>query len=185
MIVALVGHRRSGKDTVANYLVNHYTYENMKLSYYLKECTKIMFDLTDEDLETDKKDNVHPKWNIKPRQIMQFLGTEVMQFQLDKLIPDLHRCFWVKRLCDDIDKHPNKSIVISDVRFQHEISYLKEKYPTRLCIVKLVRAINTEEDVDQHISEQEHAHIKADHLIVNNGTVHQLYNNVDIILNQS
>jgi len=185
-IIAIVGQRRSGKDTLAEHLVNHYQYKNIKLAHHLKQVCKTLFNLTDDEVEGDKKDEVHPEWNIKPRQLLQFIGTEIMQFEIGKILPNQNRCFWVRRMCDDINRQPDQRFVISDVRFIHEIEYLRSKFLSELMILRVERDIKLVADVDSHVSECEHQLINVDHVIQNNGTIDELYKSIDnIIINQS
>ena len=44
-IIAVCGYKRSGKDTIAKYLNKKYNYKHLKITYKLKECLKLLFDL--------------------------------------------------------------------------------------------------------------------------------------------
>ncbi len=44
-IIAICGYKRSGKDTIAQYLVKKYNYKHHKITHKLKECIKLLFDL--------------------------------------------------------------------------------------------------------------------------------------------
>lgn len=173
-VIALVGLKRCGKDTVANYLES-YGYKNWKIASNLKQICKIMFGFTDIELESDIKDDVHPKWDVSPRYIMQTLGTEIVQHELKSYIPTIKPTFWVERLYADYINPCNddKFIVISDMRFMHEYTYLKEKLQDDITIIKLSR--NQSNDVKcQHISEQQWLLIPSDIEVSNDGTINDL-----------
>jgi len=57
-IILLSGSKRSGKDTFANYLEEHYGYKHIKITTKLKNCIKMLFDLEDEDLEIAYSDAI-------------------------------------------------------------------------------------------------------------------------------
>lgn len=174
-IIALVGSKRSGKDTVAS-ILQQYGYENWKFASRLKTVCKELFGLTAEELETDLKDQVCEQWGVTPRHLMQIVGTEIVQHTLPKYVPSVSKEFWVKVMCDNLDKYPNKQIVISDMRFIHEAEYLRKKY-TDVLYIKLIRP---EVVLDNgHISEKEWEKISADVEIINGGTLFELKQTLD------
>ena len=56
MIIGLSGKKRSGKDTVAEYLCAHYGFINYGFGDPIKEIARIMFQFTDEQLYGNQKD---------------------------------------------------------------------------------------------------------------------------------
>lgn len=56
----------------------------IKLSFAsLKEITKILFNLSDEDVKDPiKKELINPKFNASPRELMQWLGINTLLLQL-------------------------------------------------------------------------------------------------------
>ena len=57
----------------------------IKLSFAspLKEITKILFNLSDEDVKDPiKKKLINPKFNASPRELMQWLGINTLLLQL-------------------------------------------------------------------------------------------------------
>ena len=99
-IIALCGYKGSGKDTAAEYLVTKYKYNHYKISEKLKEVIKLLFNLDDNDLEKNK-DEINDKWGIEPRKIMQFIGTDMFQYKLQELFPNIEKTFWIKSLFTD------------------------------------------------------------------------------------
>tara|TARA_Y100000389_G_C17422238_1_gene497412 strand:- start:666 stop:1211 length:546 start_codon:yes stop_codon:yes gene_type:complete len=151
-VIALCGRMRSGKDTLADYLVDNYNFEKVKFASHLKDIVKLAFDLTDEDVETSKKDMIHEGLQVKPRKLMDFIGTQVFQYDVQNVLPNLQpRCFWTNSLINKIkDK---ERVVISDLRFVHEYERLNENYENVL-IIKIERKKN-DIDTSSYISEQE------------------------------
>ena len=178
-IIALVGAKRCGKDTVAN-MLSELGYENWKIAGKLKNICKEMFGFTDDEIETDLKDTVNARWGVSPRHVLQVLGTEVVQFQLKQYIPSITRTFWMERLYDDYIKNDKKMIVISDMRFQHECDFLRSKFGDQVLVVKIVRpSLNV---TDKHVSEQEWQKIKEDKCILNNSSLEHLEAQVRILI---
>jgi hypothetical protein len=179
IIIALCGKKRCGKDTVANYICDKYSeYKNLKISQQLKDVIKIMFDFNDDQIETDLKDIVDPNWNVTPRKTMQFIGTELMQYEIQKILPDMGRLFWIKSFINKHIINKNNKIIISDLRFYHEYEELK-KYNT--IFVKIEKNGNNLEE-DTHSSEMDFLKIPPDYIINNRGSLEDLKINIENFL---
>ena len=63
MIIGILGQKRNGKDTCADYLVEHYNFTKVSFADPIKQILKIMFDFNDEQLYGDKKELIHSKGN--------------------------------------------------------------------------------------------------------------------------
>jgi hypothetical protein len=99
ILIGLVAPKRSGKDTVANYLCSSYGFKKYNFADPLKKGIKEIFGLTYEQLDGKDKEVVDPFWGITPRELFQKIGTEIFQFELPKVIEqfgDFDRTFWVK-----------------------------------------------------------------------------------------
>ena len=182
-IILLSGLKRSGKDTVANYIQKTINYKHIKISSKMKECIKLLFNLNDDDLE-DKKEIINDTWSISTRKIMQFVGTDIFQFKIQELLPDIGRSFWIKSLINEeynnIQNLYNYNIVISDIRFLHEINEIK-----KLNIPFIhIRIINPSlcYEVDTHISENEFYQIPYDYEIINDSSLEKLYSNINNLI---
>lgn len=178
MIIALCGLRRCGKDTVAHFLASRHGFEHVKIAEKLKRMVKDLFDFTDDQLETDAKELVDPRWGVSPRKLMQFFGTEIMQEKIQEVLPHVGRNFFVQRLLLELPKK-TKPLVISDMRFLHEYNALKCHAP--ITVVEIQRPLCVQ---DPHKSEQEYVHIPKDFVLHNHTSVTDLYSQVDIMLNQ-
>ena len=183
-IIAVCGYKRSGKDTIAKYLNKKYNYKHLKITYKLKECLKLLFDLRDHELETDKKDKINKKWNVTPRKLMQFIGTEIFQYKIQEILPDIDKKFWIKTFLTDslVNNLRNKKdfhIVISDIRFIHEYEELK-KLNIPISVIKVTKDnIMIDSNEELHISEREFIKIPYDKEILNNSTFDDMYKKID------
>ncbi len=113
--IGLSGYMRSGKDTIADYLIEQYEYTRFGFAQALKEevargvgCTPA--DLNDEPLRSQ----------VRP--VLQIWGTEFRRAQ----DPD----YWVAQADQKISRHRSRidrPIVFNDVRFQNEIDLLRAR----------------------------------------------------------
>lgn len=178
MIIAICGPKRSGKDTIADHLISKYNYEKIKIADPLKSVTKELFGFTEDQIgETDAKDIIDERWGITPRKALQFFGTEVMQYKIQELLPDIGRKFWINRLIAGLPME-DSNYVISDLRFLHEYEELYKKTKDNLCIIKVFRPGKTDEK-DTHVSELEYKAIKEDILLINDGNIGDLLVKLD------
>lgn len=138
-VVCLWGYKRSGKDYVSDIMKKNHGYKHIQIAHRLKEMLRIMFGFNDEQLHGTMKECIDPVWNITPRRAMEFVGTEIAQYNMQKLLPDIGRKFWIQSVIKDISITPMSSqYVISDVRFPHEVEELKKSFPnTYVCVVQI------------------------------------------------
>lgn len=178
-IIAICGLKRSGKDTLANYISSKYNYKHVKISSKLKEIVRCAFDLTEDDVESNKKDLIHPSMGVTPRRLMDFLGTRVFQYEIQNILPNIGRKFWIENLLSQ--KTTNESIVISDLRFHHEAEAIKSLFPNSM-IIKIMKGSNQPDST--YVSETEVLDITSDYTIYNNGSIHEFTTQFDKILDQ-
>lgn len=168
-IIAICGLKRSGKDTIADTLCQHFQYEKVKIASPLKDALKTLFQFTDAQVEGDEKDTVDPRWGVEPRRLMQFIGTEVMQFNLQEILPDVGRTFWIKRLVEEHitgNATLSKRLVIPDLRFKHEYELLAKHH----AVFWRVERFQKEGNFETHSSEREYLDIPVEHVFLNNGS---------------
>jgi len=179
MIVALVGKKRSGKDTVANVLVNEYGFVRYGFADPIKIVVKYLFDWNEDHTNGKLKEIIDSKWGISPRQVMQWFGTEAMQLSICQTFPEFEkvigRKFWVRKFVLMYEEQIRETgtalnYVISDVRFPHEVSELKGT--DKVLIVKIERNMNG--FVDTHESERYIDLIEPDIVLHNNSTIENL-----------
>lgn len=126
-IIALVGFKGSGKDTVANVLVEH-GYHRISFADSLKDVLSAMFGWDRAMLEGDTlesrewREQVDEWWadhlempNFTPRWAMQNIGTNILRQYL-------HPNLWVFNVERKIAMlPPDSNIVLVDARFPNEL----------------------------------------------------------------
>lgn len=185
MIIGILGNKNTGKDTVADYIVEKYNFVKKSLADPVKKTCQEIFLLTDSQLYDEKlKETSDPRWfNTKPRQMFQFIGTDLFRDQMEKLMPDIgkeiflyHFQLWFQK---EKEKNCNLCVVIPDIRFQNEVNFIKN---LNGIIVKIERKTGIN---DTHISETEMLSItNYDYFIENNNTKDSLYIKIDNIISK-
>lgn len=180
MLIGLLGNKGSGKDTTANYIKTKYECQVEAFATPLKETVRILFNMTDEQLYGDKKEIVDTRWNITPRQVFQYIGTDIVRNKFSEIMPHIGNNFWIINLENKYREYisNNKSgiFIITDVRFQNEVDFIKKNNGI---VIKIVRNIN---NYDSHESENIDSVNNYDYLLENNGTLENLYRKIDKII---
>lgn len=187
-LILLVGKKRSGKDTIADYLVKT-GWIKVSFAGYLKRGLQILFGLSDQQLWGDSKEEIDQNWGVSPRWLMQTIGTDVLR---DKMGSNLSQdviidkktykfSYHIKRLNQQVTKllEQNKNVVVSDARFQDEIEW------GRLLggkIIKIIRQDLKSNQYSEHKSEDIDTLKNIDLTLYNNSTIKSLYNKVQQIL---
>jgi hypothetical protein len=176
-IIGVTGRKFNGKDTIAELLCKKYDYIQVTFAGLLKDICKHLFKFTDEQLYGSLKEVEDPFWKVTPRDVFQYIGTDLFRKQMGKLIPGLGENFWVmclkREIYDIINKNPNSKIVISDVRFPNEVDLVKELGGD---VIRVTReSVN---NVDNHESEKLIETLVVDKDFTNNTTVEDLHNAV-------
>ena len=182
MIIGFIGKKRSGKDTCADYVCENYSFSKYSFAYPLKEACKIIFGWTNDHVNGILKEIVDNRWGVSPRQALQTIGTELMQYEFGKYRPNfkdkIGRSIWVKKFefyYKDYYKRNGKNlnVCIADVRFEHEIKAIKKLGGT---LIKVVRPALSYKDI--HESENID-HLKYDICINNAKDITNLYEILD------
>ena len=192
-IIGIAGLIGSGKDTVANHLINSHSFRRIKFADKLKDGVAAIFEWPRELLEGDTDES--RKWRetpdafwtkelgeeITPRYVLQKFGTEVRD--------GFHVHTWTILLKKTILQNPHIDYVIPDVRFPHEDKIIKELGGE---MWKVSRGDDpdwftdyVEENITPkhaHPSEWKWAKIDFDWHVKNNSTVSELYKQVDKML---
>jgi hypothetical protein len=196
MIIGVCGFISSGKDTIADYLVNFHGFRRDSFASTLKDSVAAVFGWDRELLEGRTKsarewrEQVDPWWaerldmpDLTPRWVLQYWGTEVCRRGFNDDI-------WIASLENKL-RNSKDNIVISDCRFPNEIQSIKRAggivirvkrgpEPTWYNIAitantgsKLAQDILNEQRI--HISETAWVGTEFDRVVDNNGTIDQLY----------
>jgi|TARA_B110000503_G_scaffold142917_1_gene241618 hypothetical protein len=130
MIIGICGFIGSGKDTVADYLVNFHEFRRESFASTLKDAVAAVFGWDRTMLEGRTKEarewreQVDPWWaarldmpTLTPRWVLQYWGTEVCRRAF-------HDDIWIASLENKI-RTSKDHIVISDCRFPNEIQSIR------------------------------------------------------------
>jgi hypothetical protein len=174
MIIGIGFTARSGKDTIASYLVERYDFQSRSFADPLKEACSAIFHLSREQLYGSLKEVVDPYWGVTPRYILQKVGTECMRNVFDKDI-------WIKSARSYILQHPHYDYVFPDCRFLNEVTAIKE-WGGKL--VRVTRPVcGAPGGIVGHASEMELCNFDGwDYTIHNDGTFDSLYRKVDSLV---
>lgn len=173
-VLAICGKKQVGKNTAASALIEWGVIngcELVELSFAepIKRCVADLFEFSNEQVNGNLKEVVDPRWENKtPRSILQFFGTEIMQYKLQEILPDTGRLFWCKHLIEKIQSLPPTvaGVIITDLRFQHEHLELQKAFGTRYSCVKIID-LGLDTNIDNHASETECNTIRASITVYN------------------
>jgi hypothetical protein len=205
MIIGVCGFIGSGKDTIADYLVNLHHFRRESFANSLKDAVAYVFGWDRMMLEGRTKqarewrEQVDSWWSqrlgiphLTPRWILQNWGTEVCR-------KNFHDDIWIASLENKL-RSSTDDIVISDCRFPNEIAAIKKAGGR---VVRVVRGPEPEwygaavslnrgpngnsswalsgrriEQLGIHASETAWIGTKFDAVLDNNGTLEDLYQQV-------
>jgi len=205
MIIGVCGFIGSGKDTIADYLVNLHHFRRESFANTLKDAVAQVFGWDRTMLEGRTKsarewrEQVDPWWaqrlsipHLTPRFILQQWGTEVCR-------KGFHNDIWIASLENKL-RNSRDDVVISDCRFPNEINAIKQAGGI---VVRVVRGPEPEwyhaavscnrgpngnstwalsgrrlEQLGVHASETAWVGTKFNVVLDNNGTLDDLYQQV-------
>lgn len=185
VLVGLMGIKGSGKTSAASYLIKKYGFVEKSFAECLKRACQELFLLTNNQVfgTQEEKETPDNRWfGCTPRKMLQFVGTDLLRDNLDKIMPGLgndifvhHFKLWYE---SEIMKNPNLCVIVSDVRFKNEIDFLQKLGGF---VIKINRpSVMTN---DMHPSEMELQSITTyNYLIDNTSTLEDFYRKIDICL---
>jgi hypothetical protein len=201
MIIGVCGFIGSGKDTIADYLVNIHEFRRESFANTLKDAVAAVFGWDRTMLEGRTKqarewrEQVDPWWSkrldraITPRWILQYWGTEVCR-------RGFHDDIWIASLENKL-RNSSDDVVISDCRFPNEIKAIRNQGGIVLRVVRgpepewydlAVESNGGQFDhmktayPDVHASETAWVGTEFDAVLDNNATLDQLYKQVNDLL---
>jgi hypothetical protein len=206
MIIGVCGFIGSGKDTVADYLVNFHEYRRESFANSLKDAVAQVFGWDRTLLEGRTKqarewrEQVDPWWakrlgmpELTPRLMLQLWGTEVCRvgFQDD---------IWIASLENKL-RNSEDNVVISDCRFPNEIKALRAADGCIVCVERGVqphwstiaaRANQCDTKAQAwlkaegiHASETAWVGTDFDFVLYNNSDIDSLYKQIQTVINQA
>lgn len=186
MLIGFSGKKGSGKSYFADYLVNNKLFIKLSFASPLKEITKILFNLSDEDVKDPiKKELINPKFNASPRELMQWLGTDIMREEFNKKF-NYSGSIWIDSVKDKVKTllDNNKDVVIDDVRFQNEVDMIHS-------LGGIV--INLHNDLDNTLTDSTSTHSSENQKLTFNyefvndksySNTYDIYLNLDLLINK-
>lgn len=208
MIIGVCGFIGSGKDTIADYLVNIHEFRRESFAGTLKDACAAVFGWDRTMLEGRTKqsrewrDQCDEWWsqrlgmNITPRWILQQWGTEVCR-------RGFHDDIWIASLENKL-RNSRDDVVISDCRFPNEIRAIRDQGGI---VIRVVRGAEPEwfddavnmnhgptrnmswalskdriEQLGIHASETAWVGTDFDHILDNNGSLDDLYKQISDLL---
>jgi len=178
-IIGITGKKFAGKDTLGNYFVENHGFERIAFADPLKSAIKVIWKLNDEQLYGDKKEVVDEFWGKTPREIMQFVGTDLFRNHIHELHPTIGDNFWVRAMEREITEklkiNPNAKFVITDIRFPNELKAIEN-------LGGITIKINRNNlSNDMHKSETQIDDLVTNYTFDNNGTKEELYEKIKSI----
>jgi len=203
MIVGVCGFIGSGKDTVADYLVNFHEFRRESFASTLKDAVAAVFGWDRTMLEGRTKEarewreEVDLWWaerlampTLTPRWVLQYWGTEVGR-------RSFHDDIWIASLENKL-RNSKDSIVVSDCRFPNEIDSIKKlggkiiwvqrgELPSWYDLALEANrgsniALNGLKSAKIHASEWSWIGHEFDAILDNNGTIEDLYQQIKSLL---
>lgn len=171
--IALVGSAGTGKTTIAQYI------ERVAWSKYRRHYHHIA--LADKVKEIQRE--LFPNLPGKPRHVLQHIGMSMRE--IDPMV-------WINQVDRYIaNGDDGVSFVVDDVRLENEYEHYKSLgwYMVRVVTVdgyRIERMRKRDGDVDldalNHVTEHSLDDVMCDALIINNGTLDDLYAQVDEVI---
>ncbi len=203
MIIGVCGFIGSGKDTVADYLVNFHEFRRESFASTLKDAVAAVFGWDRTMLEgrtaeaREWREQVDPWWaerlampTLTPRWVLQYWGTEVGR-------RSFHDDIWIASLENKL-RNSKDSIVVSDCRFPNEIDSIKQlggkiiwvqrgELPSWYDLALEANkgsniALNSLKASKIHASEWSWIGHEFDAILDNNGTIEELYRQIKNLL---
>jgi hypothetical protein len=205
MIISLSGLIGSGKDTVADYLVNEYGFKRESFAGTLKDACASIFgwdrDMLEgkSELARNLRDQIDPWWakrlnipHLTPRWVLQHFGTDVCR-------KHFHNDIWLASLENKLQQSQvtNTSVVISDSRFMNELEMLSSVGATTIRVKRgpepewwevakkaqyVSSAVDTMTTLGIHRSEWDWASYNFDVVIANDSTLGDLYAKTKLVV---
>ena len=202
MIIGICGLIGSGKDTVADYLVNFHEFRRESFARSLKDAVASIFGWDRDMLEGRTKqsrewrEQVDFWWSnrlgmkITTRWVLQNWGTEVCR-------QGFHDDIWIASLENKL-RNSQDNVVISDCRFPNEINAIKKSNGIIVWVQRgelpdwydialdanqgSVKALNYIQELGIHPSEWKWIGTEFDIIIDNNSSLNNLYNQIESII---
>lgn len=193
-IIGIAGRAGTGKDTVAKIITEFlssspdYGYAGWIHAFAdpLKDAASAAFGIPFDDFyDSVKKEQINDSWGVSPRQIAQFLGTEMFRDSIQKLLPAFGKTFWAHRmhlLLTNKNEYiftDEDIVVIPDVRFNEEVDYIHSQAGTIIYLTSDTLSTPLSSSTSTHQSESlDLSDVPDVYQLKNNSTLEDLENEV-------
>ena len=199
MLISVSGLIGSGKDTIADYLVNSHGFLRESWAGTLKDAVASVFGwdrilLEGKTAESRKWREVPDQWwssrlgmDVTPRRVLQVWGTEVCR-------ESYHDDIWIASLENKLRKTAD-SVVISDSRFPNELDSVKRIGGITIRVmrgsdpawVNYLREYGVTDEFKEkwpsvHASEYSSVCSTYDYVIRNDGSIDDLYRQINNLI---
>lgn len=130
-LIGLIGHAGSGKNTFAEEFHFH-SYKEFAFAGPLKQACASLFGIPESSFHsTTLKEIPDPYWKVSPREIAQFVGTDLIRIHMGELV-DCTNDFWIKRMqytlysleSESVAHGEEAKVIITDCRFLNEVQFI-------------------------------------------------------------
>lgn len=176
-LIGLCGRAGAGKTTVAEHLASEWSFDHFAFADPLRAMLAALFDdagVPDAFLTERFLKEQPTTLGFSYRHLIQTLGTEWGR----SLAPD----FWLRIAEAKLQeaRRQGAHVVISDVRFQNEARWLRERGGVLVCVLR----DDTGEQARDHVSERAWGHMDPDHVLINEASRAALYDQVDVLIHR-
>jgi hypothetical protein len=183
MIIAISGKAGSGKSTVGE-IFEKRGFRIDSFATSVKDICSLLFNFSRDKIEgireedriwretPDKSISELLGKNFSPRDAMILIGTEIGR-------NIIHQDIWIKTLFDRYEKNKT-NLLISDLRFPNEYEEIKKRNGI---IIRINSNRLTNSIKSSHISECALDNHKFDYIINNDGSLDELYEQVNNVIN--
>lgn len=174
-LIGISGKAGSGKDTIADYLFERHGFLKISFADPLKAAASKIFGVNLAIFyDRDKKESPLEYWNMTPRRMLQLLGNEAVK-------PHFGDDLWIKRWFLSYQQVKDTDcVVVPDCRFDRECVAIRYLGGTMIHLERPGAGLDGE--AGTHSSEVGPTQMAQDFLLVNDGTVKDLYAAVEVVL---
>lgn len=197
-IIMLSGYKRSGKDTVSNFICEHYGAYRLAFADELKRMVMDNYNISPNEMENLKETPLMGLPMIDTGNLAQFLRHD-LRSELKQVGDTLYWTpralmilegntrratnpyYWVDKVINKIK--PGSTYIISDFRFKTEYTRIVERFGKENVIsVRINRNRNVGTNNE---SERQLDSFEFDHTIDNSKDLEHLYNQIDELIQQT
>lgn len=174
MKIGIIGKMRSGKDTAADYIAKK---ENVLTFAFADELKRTFHELFPDVSSANKPRRHYQQYGELMRAIDENVWINALDREIQR-VEGLYRPY-------------KRNIVITDVRHPNELEWVRAQGFTTIKVnvtdsIKIARAKAAGDDFDMytlaHETEINTEYLGCDYTVTNNGTLEELYAQLDVIL---